>query len=511
MEKQPKNAIALTAALSLLPVAVDTTIVNVGLIPVGKALDTDFNTVQWISVGYLLANAAVIAISGYLGTRVGVKRLFSLSIVCFGLFSLLCGIAPSISWLIAFRVLQGLGGGALIPLGIAIALEPFEKEERVKAMALVGLPVLLGPVIAPVLGGLIIDNISWEFIFFVNVPFCLLAFLLALIYIPADPSLDQIPAGFDYPGLVLSTLGVVSLIYSFKLVGTRNPESVPTGQVYGWGYWQVWVLLGAGLLLLLVFGIQALFFSRDPVLDLRLFAVREFLTGNLVNWVYSIVMFGVLALIPQFLQQVRLPNLSALDTGLAMTPMGLGTIVGVIGARRLYPLVGARPLGVASGLLAALGFWGLTGLTPTTSGGDLWPVMTLLGLSVATCTGVVMTVATESLTGEALNKASSLFQSTKLLFGAIGSSILVTFLVQQTGDYTVPARDRLLKTFPVPTNTAQTADLRQQVAALAGTDAIKDIFSLLIWVALVMAVVALTLPGRSRKTGIPAETGEAYK
>jgi hypothetical protein len=122
-----------------------------------------------------------------------------------------------------------------------------------------------------------------------------------------------------------------------------------------------------------------------------------------------------------------------------------------------------------------------------------------------------MTVATESLTGEALNKASSLFQSTKLLFGAIGSSILVTFLVQQTGDYTVPARDRLLKTFPVPTNTAQTADLRQQVAALAGTDAIKDIFSLLIWVALVMAVVALTLPGRSRKTGIPAETGEAYK
>ena len=170
MEKQPKNAIALTAALSLLPVAVDTTIVNVGLIPVGKALDTDFNTVQWISVGYLLANAAVIAISGYLGTRVGVKRLFSMSIVCFGLFSLLCGIAPSISWLIAFRVLQGLGGGALIPLGIAIALEPFEKEERVKAMALVGLPVLLGPVIAPVLGGLIIDNISWEFIFFVNVP-----------------------------------------------------------------------------------------------------------------------------------------------------------------------------------------------------------------------------------------------------------------------------------------------------------------------------------------------------
>src|SRR5690349_12305818 len=115
-----KNAIALTAALGLLPVGIDATIVNVGLIPISKDLNTDFNTVQWISVGYLLANAAVIAISGYLGNRLGVKRLFGLGIATFGLFSLLCGIAPSISWLIAFRVLQGLGGGALIPLGMAI-------------------------------------------------------------------------------------------------------------------------------------------------------------------------------------------------------------------------------------------------------------------------------------------------------------------------------------------------------------------------------------------------------
>lgn len=509
-----KLLIALTAALGLFPVVLDTTIVNVGLIPISKALNTDFNTIQWIAVAYMLANAAVVSLSGYLGNRFGVKRLFIAGIALFGLFSFLCGIAPNEEWLIAFRVFQGIGGGILLPLGLAIALEPFGKEERIKAAALIGIPLMLAPVIAPVIGGLIIDNLSWQYIFFINVPICLIGIYLAwrtLRRDVIDPATRQ--EKFDYLGLTLSTLGIVAVVYAFKLVSQTNPDTRsalnPQGDMYGWGYWPVWALLGIGAVLLAAFAVQALRFSRDPVLDLRLFKRYDFAMGNLVSWVSVTAMFGALALIPSFFQQVRLPNLSAVDTGLAMLPLGLAALVGMIVCRKLYNRLGARPLVVVGAIMLIVCFWQLSNLTPATSGGDLWPWLVLLGMSVS-LTGVpVTTLATESLSGAALNKASSLFQSTKSIFGAVGPTILVMLLVQQTTYHAEQLRAQFMAKLPAGTvpnpNDPGFAAMRQQLGAQAATSGMNDIFTILIYVSVGLLVIALALPGRNKASQTQTE------
>jgi DHA2 family multidrug resistance protein len=505
MRRPSRYAIALTAALGLFPVALDSTIVNVGIVPISKALSSDVTTIQWIFLGYLLANAAVVSLGGYLANRYGIKRLFVLGIGLFTLCSFLCGLAPSEAWLIACRVAQGVGGGLLMPLGIAIALAPFAREERAKASALVGVPVLLAPVLGPIAGGIIIDRLNWQAMFFINVPIGLLAAALALAVLPGD---EQAVSGgqhrFDYAGLVLSMLGTVALVYAFKLVGQTNPATRtalhPQGEIYGWGYAPVWALIAVGLAALALFAVHALRTKDGPVLDLRLFRRRDFTLGSAVTWAASIVTFGVLFLIPVYLQEVRLPNLSALDTGLTLLPLGVATLAGVVLGGGLYRKSGARPLVVVGGGLFALSFWGLSRLTPTTATGDLWPWLALLGLSITLTAVPAQTLALEAPEGPALNTATSLVNATKLLFGSVGSAILVTMFIQRTTAHGAQLQAALLHHLPAATLPAQHSPqflaLRAHLAAQAATSGMTDVFGLLVWASLLLVLLGLALPGR---------------
>src|SRR5207244_1230782 len=184
--------------------------------------------------------------------------------------------------------------------------------------------------------------------------------------------------------------------------------------------------------LLVLFAVHTLRLSADPVLDLRLFTRYDFAISNVVVWVGSIVSLGVLFLIPVYLQEVRLPNLSALDTGLTLLPLGGAMVVGMVLSAVLYRKAGARIPVVAGAVLFAVGFWQLGGLTPTTATGNLWPWLVLIGLSFALTLVPTQTLALQALSGAALNKATSLVNSTKLLWGSVGSAVLVTIFVQQT-------------------------------------------------------------------------------
>jgi EmrB/QacA subfamily drug resistance transporter len=514
MRASTKYLIALTASLGMFPMALDATIVNVAIVPISKALATSVDTVQWIFLGYLLSSAAVISLSGYLGNRFGTKRLFVLGLALFTFFSFLCGVAPSEGWLVGFRVLQGLGGGMLIPLGMAIALQPFSREERAKATAVVGIPVLLAPVLGPIVGGLLVDNLSWHAIFFVNVPIGLLAIALAALVIPADQiAAADGPRRFDYVGLVLSTLGVVSLIYAFKLVSQTQPHSAtalqPQGSIYGWGYWPVWALAGGGLALLVLFTVHTLRLRDDPVLDLRLFTRYDFAISNVVVWVSSIVTFGVMFLVPVYLQEVHLPNLSALDTGIALLPLGVATIVGMALSAGLYRKLGPRIPVVVGALLFAASCWRLTGITPATTAGDLAPWLGLLGLGLAFTLVPTQTLALEALSGAALNKATSLVNAGKLLWSSIGSAVLVTIFVQQTTAHWDQLRGQLLHSVPaggVPDlHAPQVVAAYHHLLAQAGASALADVFKLLVYVAAVLVVVALAMPGRRAATEATAE------
>ncbi len=528
--KTNRYLIALVAALGLIPIVLDTTIVTVALTPIRNDLHTDVNTVQWIVTGFFLANAAVVAVGGYLANRFGRKRMFILGITVFTLGSVLCGVSSGIGWLIAFRVLQGIGGGLLLPIGAALAFDAFPQEERAKASAVVAVPILLAPVFGPILGGWLNDNFVWHSLFFVNLPVGILAVAAAFFVLPNDKPDESRRVGFDSIGLALSTIGIIAIVYAFKLVTETNPDTVtatnPAGDLYGWGYWLVWVLIGGSVVLLGIFAFYSLRISRDPALDLRQFRRRDFLVSSFFAWATAIISFGLLVLLPLYFESVRLPHLSALDTGLALVPLGIGTLLGTVVSAALYRFIGPRwtimlasvvlvvsawllaqtivPTATASQLLAAV----KAGTTvPAVAGADglRWG-MFLVGVGFAMVNVPVQTLALEALKGEALAKASSLFLSTKFIFSSIGVAIITTIFIDRTQNQATDLASQLQTLLPGsglnPSNPGVAAALQAmqaQIPVQAATEAIQSIFWLIFFGSIALVALALLLPGRKPK------------
>ena len=534
--KNNRYLIALVAALGLIPIVLDTTIVTVALTSIRTDLGTDVNTVQWIVTGFFLANAAVVAVGGYLANRFGRKRMFILGLTVFTLGSVLCGLSPSIGWLITFRVLQGIGGGILLPIGPALAFDSFPQEERARASAVVAVPVLLAPVFGPILGGWLNDTFVWHSLFFVNLPVGILGVAAAFIVLPNDKPGETRHLGFDYIGLALSTIGIIAIVYAFKLVTQTDPGTVtatnPGGSLYGWGYWLVWVLLGAGVLLLGIFAFYALRLSRDPALDLRQLGRRDFLLSSLFTWATAIISFGLLVLLPLYFEAVRQPHLSALDTGLALVPFGVGTILGTVISAALYRAIGPRWVIMLASALGTLSAWLLAqaiqptatasqliaslqrhAAVPATAGADdlRWGLL-LVGLSFAMINVPVQTLALEALKGEALAKASSLFLSTKLIFSSVGVAIITTIFVDRTQNQATDLAHQLQALLPGsglnlrdPQVLAALRAMEAQIPVQAGTWAIQSIFWLIFFGSIALIVLALLLPGRKRQMAAAAQ------
>lgn len=214
-------------ALGLLMAILDSTIVSVVLPQIATAFHTDYQTITWVGTGYFLANAAIIPIVGYLSDRVGGKTMFLLSLAIFTVGSALCVIAPTASWLITFRILQGLGGGALIPLAMAMIFRLFEPTERAGAIVLLMVPLLLGPAFGPTLGGYLATNFSWNAIFTINLPIGVAAFVLSFLVLrgkAAETNSSDEPAAkrFDLFGLVLSMAGFSAFVYGITEAGSRG-------------------------------------------------------------------------------------------------------------------------------------------------------------------------------------------------------------------------------------------------------------------------------------------------
>jgi EmrB/QacA subfamily drug resistance transporter len=523
--------IALVVALGLFPGILDTSIVVVALTPIRNQLHTDTNTAQWIVTAFFLATAAVVAVGGYVANRFGRKRMFFLGVCTFTIGSLLCGVSPSIGWLIAFRVLQGVGAGILLPVGPALAFDAFPQEQRARASALVGVPIMLAPVFGPMAGGYLTDTFGWHSLFFVNLPIGLGALAAAAVVLPRDQRGTSGGARFDYLGLALSTIGVVAVVYAFKLVTQTNPGTVtalnPSGDLYGWGARPVWFLLGGGMFVLGLFAVYALRISRDPALDVRQLGRRDFLMSNLLAWATTIITFGLLVLVPLYFESVRAPQLSALETGLALMPLGIGALCGTIGAVALYRALGPRvvvlmgvvltivsagllaqaihPTANAAQLLAAVR---TPGTVPALAGPDAlrWRLL-LVGLSSTLISIPAQTLALEALTGEALAKASSLVLSTKLVFSSVGAAVMTTLLLDRTHGRAAELVQQLQPLAP-GAGTAPTSDprftgvlraLEELMATQAGASALQSIFWLTCVGSLCLLVVALLLPGRRRQ------------
>jgi EmrB/QacA subfamily drug resistance transporter len=526
MRQGNRYLIALVVALGLFPGILDTSIVVVALTPIRDHLHSDTNTAQWIVTAFFLAMAAVVAVGGYLANRFGRKRMFLLGIATFTFGSLLCGLAPSIGALIAFRVLQGVGGGIMLPVGPALAFDAFPQEQRARASAVVGIPLMLAPVFGPMAGGYLTDTFNWHSIFFVNIPVGICALAATALALPRDRRDTTHGPRFDYLGLALSTIGVVAIVYAFKLVTQTNPATItatnPAGDLYGWGARPVWTLIGGGVIVLGLFAVYALRISRDPSLDVRQFGRRDFLVSNLLAWATTIITFGLLVLVPLYLQSVRVPHLSALETGMALVPLGVGALCGTIGAVTLYRAIGPRGvvlIGVALTVVSA----GLLAQTiqPTADAAQLFAAartqstvpplagpdalrwrLLLVGMSSTLISIPAQTLAVQKLTGHALAKATSLVMATKLVFSSVGAAVMTTLLVDRSHARAAELIQQLMALAPRaigdPHIAAQRA-LAGQVAAQAGAAALQSIFWLTCVASVGLFAFALLLPGRRRQ------------
>ena len=409
-----KVAVGVVFVAAMFMSIMDATIVNVALPTIGREFHVSATAIDSIAISFLVSLAVFIPASGWLGDRFGGKRVLLIAIVVFTGASALCGIATSLGELVAFRVLQGAGGGMLAPVGMAMLYRVFPPEERIRAAAILTVPTTLAPALGPVIGGLLTTDLSWRWVFYVNLPIGAAAFLFGLLYV--RESRQPHPGRFDLPGFLLSGFGLGLLMYG-----------VSEGPVKGWHSTDVLAAIATGAVLLAAM-VAVELRTAEPMVNLRLLGNRLFRSSNGVMVLGSIAFLGTLYAISLYYQDGR--GLSALGSGLSTFPEALGVMGGAqLATRWLYPMFGPRRhiTGGLIGVAISIGLLGLLG--PGTS--LWWPrlLMLTLGLAMAQVFVPVQAAAFATITPEATGRASTMFNTVRQLGGAIGVAVLTTTIV----------------------------------------------------------------------------------
>ncbi|MFJ7243283.1 DHA2 family efflux MFS transporter permease subunit [Kitasatospora sp. NPDC098652] len=354
-EPLPPGLMRMGAVLALGPVLalLDATIVNVGIDAVTRELHSSVAAVQWVVTGYLLAISLTMPLSGWAAGRFGARRAWLASVVLFVLGSALCGLAWSTGSLIAFRVLQGVGGGMIQPLGQAIMVQAAGPSRIGRVMGTLLLPISLAPVLGPILGGLVLEHLDWRWMFLLNVPVGLVTVLLAARWLPAAERSELPAPRLDVTGLALLSPGLTALVYGLATIGAAGEGG--EGSALGP------VAVGAGAALLVVYGWHALRVGRRagraPLIDLRLFARRGFAVATANSFLQGAVLYSSMFLVPLYYQQLE--HTGAVAAGLLLAPQALGTAVTSLLSGRIADRVAPRPLillGIGCSLLGTLAF-----------------------------------------------------------------------------------------------------------------------------------------------------------
>lgn len=394
----------------------DLTVVNIALVKLQAVFGVSLDEVQWVITGYSLAITASIPFFGYLAERFGIKRIYLTALVIFTVGSALSGLAWSFGSLIAFRVLQGFGSGAMLPLAIAQIFAVFPYQERGRAAASIGVPVLMGPAFGPVLGGYIVEYIDWRLIFYLNIPIGIMGVLVGWWILRPGQVRTRDP--LDVPGLILSTAGFATLVYGISEAATN-----------GWVSTKVISFLVTGFILLLALVMVELRTAK-PLLDLRFFADWNFTTGSLISWTLQIGLFGVLFLVPIFLQGLR--GLTPIQAGLWLLPSALVTGVMLPVGGLLVDRFGAKPVILIGAIALTLASYALTHLTLSTS---YWTLqLWLVGRSVAIAFTLqpVQVIALSAVTTPHLPRATALFTVMRQVIVAFGTALLATHVQNRT-------------------------------------------------------------------------------
>ena len=398
----------------------DTTIVNVALPDLGREFHATTASIEWIVLGYLLSLALWIPASGWFGDRLGTRRVFLFALAVFTAASALCGQAHSLGELVAFRVLQGVGGGMLVPVGTAMLFRAFPPIERAKASTVLLLPTVLAPALGPVLGGYLVTDVSWRWIFYVNLPVGIVAFAIGFLFLREER--EGTAGRFDVPGFLLSGGGLASVLFALS----RGPEKGwLSAEVLGAG------LGGVGMLVALVLVETRV---AEPMLALRLYRERMFRNANVVLTLTYASFIGVIFLMPLFLQNLR--GLTPFESGLTTFPQAIGVIVSSQVVGRLYHRVGPR----------RLIFFGMIGMSIVTFqlalvdlDTSLWAIRGIMfcrGLCASFSFVPLQASTYANVTPADTGRASALYSTQRQVAAALGVATLGTVLISRTTAHT---------------------------------------------------------------------------
>jgi EmrB/QacA subfamily drug resistance transporter len=404
--------VVMVLAVGSFMVVLDTTIVNIALPRIITVFGSSVDESQLVLTGYMLALAVIMPCTQYLSQTFGTKRLYLFTILMFTLGSMLCGIAWSVPTLIVARVIQGLGGGMIQPLGMAMLFQVTPPERRGSVMGIYAMPVMVAPILGPTLGGYLTEFVSWRWVFYLNVPAGALALVLGTMLLRETPTRKGL--SFDYLGFVLATLATAPALLAF--------EKAPSA---GFGDADVRLRLGISLVALPLF-IWWQLRAPQPLLNLRLFKIPAFSMGAFVNFVTATALFGAIFLLPLFMQNLR--GLGAMETGLLLFPQAIASAFSVILGGRLYDKVGARPLVIFGFALLAFATWLLAGLDVTTPDSTVRWILILRGLSMGFAMMPAMTAWMSAAPPQHMQSASAIQNVMRQIYGAFGTAMFATFL-----------------------------------------------------------------------------------
>ena len=503
---QHRGAITVCVMLATIMQALDTTIANVALPHMQGSLAATQDQISWVLTSYIVAAAIITPPTGFLAARFGRRQIFSWAVGGFTLASMLCGIATSLDQIVFFRLLQGVFGASLVPLSQAVLLDTYPRERHGSAMALWGVGVMVGPILGPTLGGYLTEYYNWRWVFFINLPFGILALLGILSFVPETDREHKLP--FDSFGFATLSIAMGAL----QLLLDR-------GELKDW-FGSREIVLEATLsgLCFYLFLVHTLTYAR-PFINPQLFRDRNFVTGLAFIFLIGIILLATLALLPPYLQ--NLMGYPVIDTGFVLAPRGIGTMIAMMIVGRLIGRFDSRLLVLAGLCLTALSLWEMTGFTPDISSWDIMRTGFIQGVGLGFIFVPLSTITFSTLPPQFRTEAAGLFSLMRNIGSSIGISIVIYLLSRNTQinhasivEQVNPFNPMMQHPWLPQTWTLRAVDglaaLNAEVNRQASAIAYVDDFVLMMWI-IVFAAPLLLLLRQPRRAAPPVDPAMALE
>ncbi|MCL6612080.1 MAG: DHA2 family efflux MFS transporter permease subunit [Peptococcaceae bacterium] len=415
----------------------DGSIVNVALPRLMAIFGVDPEEIQWVMTAYLLASGVVVPVTGYLGDRFGYKKVYIYSLAAFTVGSALCGAAWSNNSLIAFRVVQAIGGGMLIPLSMSIIFRMVPRHNMGMAMGVWGIAATMAPAVGPTLGGYLVDHYSWHLIFTINIPVGVIAVILSYIFVEETPVIKGLK--FDVPGAALCCTGLFCLLLALS-----------QGQDKGWTSQYIITLFVAAGFCLLIFGLWELYVPH-PMLDIRLFKNRAFAASIAAIGSTSIAMFAAIFLIPLYCQSLQ--GLTPMQTGLLLMPMALamGFMMPISG--KLFDKIGALPLGLAGLVIAGALTYKLSFISLDTSFRQLQAILVVRAVGLGLCMMPISTAGMNTIPPALVGRASAINNLVRQISASLGIAYMTYIMMDRQAHHAAWMADGISWTSPAAVDT----------------------------------------------------------